>query len=152
MSATRVIPPYDFTPMLALIQRSFSYMDGVIDPPSSMHKLTVKDLEKSATEGVVLVIGDPPIACAVCKFQGDALYVGKLAVDESQRGKGLARVLMSEAEAIARENGVEWLELQTRVELTENHKTFAALGFVKVGETAHAGYNRPTSITMRKAL
>ncbi len=148
----RITPPYDFAPMLALIQRSFAYMDGVIDPPSSMHRLTVADLEQAAQDGVALVIGDPPVACALCKVKGDALYVGKIAVDASQRGRGLARALLAEAEGIARERGLGFLELQTRVELVVNHKTFAALGFEKVAETAHEGYDRPTSITMRKAI
>ncbi len=152
MTVTRITPPYDFAPMLKLIQRSFAYMDGVIDPPSSMHHLTVEDLERAAVEGVALVIGDPPVACALCKPLGDALYVGKIAVDASQRGQGLARALLAEAEEIARERGFGFLELQTRVELTANHKTFAALGFVKVAETAHDGYDRPTSITLRKFL
>jgi phosphinothricin acetyltransferase len=44
------------------------------------------------------------------------------------------------------------LELQTRVELIENHNTFSALGFEKVAETAHPGYSRPTSITMQRAV
>jgi phosphinothricin acetyltransferase len=44
------------------------------------------------------------------------------------------------------------LELQTRVELIENHKTFGALGFEKVAETAHPGYSRPTSITMQRSI
>ena len=138
--------------MLALIQRSFAYMEGVIDPPSSMLNLTVAGLEQAACDGVALGIGDPLVACALCKPAGDALYVGKIVVDHSQRGKGLARALIAEAEVIARERGLAWLELQTRVELTANHQTFAALGFAKVAETAHAGYNRPTSITMRKAI
>lgn len=149
---TRITPPYDFTPMLALIQRSFAYMDGMIDPPSSMHRLTVADLERAAVDGVALGVGDPLVACALCKINGNALYVGKVAVDASQRGKGLARALIAEAEVIAREHGLDFLELQTRVELTANHKTFAALGFEKVSETAHAGYDHPTSITMQKAL
>ena len=152
MTVTRITLPYDFAPMLALIQRSFAYMDGVIDPPSSMHHLTVEDLEQAAVEGVALVIGDPPVACALCKPLGEALYVGKIAVDADQRGQGLARALLAEAEVIAREQGLAWLELQTRVELMANHLTFAALGFEKVAESAHAGYNHPTSITMRKRV
>ena len=43
-------------------------------------------------------------------------------------------------------------ELDTRIELTENHATFAALGFTKIAERAHDGYERPTFITMRKTL
>ena len=44
------------------------------------------------------------------------------------------------------------IELQTRVELTANHRAFRALGFVETGRTAHQGYDRPTSVTMRKRL
>jgi hypothetical protein len=44
------------------------------------------------------------------------------------------------------------LELQTRVELEENHAAFRAMGFAEAGRTAHPGYDRPTSITFRKDL
>src|SRR6185295_4788841 len=44
------------------------------------------------------------------------------------------------------------MELDTRIELVENHKTFAAFGFVKTAERSHAGYTRATFITMQKAL
>jgi hypothetical protein len=56
------------------------------------------------------------------------------------------------AEEVARTHGRKFLELQTRVELVENHATFAALGFKKVAESAHPGYSRPTTITMRKPV
>jgi len=52
----------------------------------------------------------------------------------------------------ARDHGRTALELQTRIELTENHATFAALGFAKVAETAHPGYTRATSITLRRRV
>ena len=48
--------------------------------------------------------------------------------------------------------GKPLLELQTRVELNGNHAAFARLGFRETERTAHAGYERPTSLTMRKAL
>ena len=41
------------------------------------------------------------------------------------------------------------LELSTRIELVENHATFARMGFAKTAETAHEGFDRPTSIVMR---
>lgn len=59
---------------------------------------------------------------------------------------------MRAAEDFGRESGRAVLELDTRIELTENHATFAALGFVKTGEDAHDGYDRPTFITMQKPL
>jgi len=38
------------------------------------------------------------------------------------------------------------------VELVENHAAFAKMGFVRTGESAHPGYDRPTSITLRRAV
>jgi GNAT superfamily N-acetyltransferase len=99
-----------------------------------------------ATEGTELV------GCVFAAVRDDCVYVGKLAVADTARRKGVARALMAAAEDVARQNQRPFLELQTRVELTENHKTFAALGFEKVAETAHPGYDRPTSITMRKRV
>ena len=136
--------------VLTLIRDSFAYMDGRIDPPSSMHRLSLGDLSQSAETGEVWAIGAPPVACVVLTLKPDVLYLGKLAVAEAARGQGLARRLVEMAET--RAQGRRALELQTRVELVENHATFARLGFVETGRTAHAGYDRPTSITMRKVL
>jgi len=59
---------------------------------------------------------------------------------------------MQAAEALAVRSGHAALELNTRIELVENHRTFAALGFIKVAEHAHPGYRRPTFIAMQKPL
>ena len=56
------------------------------------------------------------------------------------------------ADEIARQHGKPFLELQTCIELIENQVTFGALGFMKVAETAHLGYSRATSITMRRPV
>jgi ribosomal protein S18 acetylase RimI-like enzyme len=136
--------------LLNLIRESFAYMDGRIDPPSSMHRLTLADLSESARTGEVWSLGDPAAACVVLTPQPKCLYLGKLAVAVSARRQGLAARLVEIAAERARARGLAWVELQTRVELTENRATFARLGFVKTGETAHEGYDRPTSITMRR--
>ena len=76
----------------------------------------------------------------------------KLAVWPERQGQGTGHRLMQAAEDLARRSGLAALELETRIELTENHTTFAALGFVKTAELAHAGYDRPTYIRMQKRL
>ncbi len=96
--------------------------------------------------------GDKLIGCAFAALRDDCLYVGKVAVAHSARGQGVARALFAAIEKLAYQHGRIYLELQTRVELVENHATFAALGFQKMAESAHPGYNRPTSITMRKRV
>lgn len=138
--------------VLALIRASFADMDGRIDPPSSMHRLTPEALERQAGAGEIWALGDPVAACVVLTPKPDCLYLGKLAVDRPRRGEGLARVMVELAADRARALGLPALELQVRVELVENHAAFARMGFVKTGETAHEGYDRPTSITMRRAI
>ncbi len=140
--------PADLPATLALIQTAFAFMEGRIDPPSSMHRLTVDDLAKSE----VWVMGLLPLACIVLTPKADALYLGKLAVALSERGKGHACTLIDIAEARARELGLPTLELQTRIELLENQRLFEAMGFTELARTAHEGYDHPTSITYRRPL
>jgi predicted N-acetyltransferase YhbS len=145
----RATDPCDWPAILALIHRAFAGMEGRIDPPSSLHNLTVDGLRSG---GEVWVIGTPLIACAILTPRAEALYLGKLAVDPAWQGQGLGRRLVALAEARAQALGLRAVELQTRVELVENHAAFAAMGFDKVGETAHPGFARATSFTFRKAV
>lgn len=137
----------DFGPVLRLIQSEFAYMEGRIDPPSSMRDLTEASL---AAAPEVWALGDPPVACMVLTPKDNFLYLGKLAVAASHRGQGLARRLIAHAEARAADLGLAGVELQTRIELIENQKTFRVMGFVETARTAHKGYATPTSVTFRK--
>ena len=138
--------------VLRLIQTEFADMDGRVDPRSSMHRLTLGSIAQEAEMHEIWAMGSPPGACVILTPKPGRLYIGKLAVAKSQRGQGLARDLMHHAEVRALDLGLAVLELQTRVELVENHATFRALGFEEYGRTAHEGYDRPTSITFQKRL
>lgn len=140
--------------LLDLARRSFAYMDGVIDPPSSVHRLTPATLAEKAARETALVasLGGRLAGCVFLADRGSHLYVGKLAVDPGMQGKGVGRRLMEAAERHARALGRTALELQTRVELTGNQTTFARLGFRETGRTAHEGFDRPTTVTMCKDL
>jgi len=144
----------DFAQLLRLIQTEFAYMETRIDPPSSAHLLTGDTIRQQAMSGEIWVIEveSTPIACVFLTPKPDALYIGKLAVAALHRNKGLARDLVEHASIRALELGFEFLELQTRIELSENHAAFARMGFAKTGATAHEGYDRPTSITMRRSV
>ena len=140
----------DLHVVLELVRREFAYMDGLIDPPSSVHRLTIDDL--ASGPGEVWAIGTPPHSCVVLTPKPYVLYVGKLAVAASERGQGHANLLMAQAERRATELGLSWLELQTRIELIANQQTFIAMGFVETERTAHPGFDRPTSITYRRPV
>jgi ribosomal protein S18 acetylase RimI-like enzyme len=138
--------------ILALLRAEFAYMTDRIDPPSSLAALTPAALAIHLRGGEIWTIGQPPVACMFLTPRPDALYIGKLAVASSHRGRGLARSLISRAESRARDRYLPALELQTRVELVENHADFRALGFHETGRTAHPGYARPTAIIFRRVL
>lgn len=151
------IAPSGFTAwneLLTLLRSAFAYMAPRIDPPSSLERMGIDELRAKATEETLVVAfeGGDVIGCAFAALREDCVYVSKLAVTERARRNGVARALIAAAESVARNRGRAVLELETRIELIENQKTFAALGFEKVAETAHPGYNRPTSITMRKRV
>ncbi|MGP1358581.1 GNAT family N-acetyltransferase [Roseicyclus sp.] len=141
----------DFDSLHRLLSEAFAYMDGVIDPPSSMTRLTLEDLTDKVGAEDLLLIRDAsgPVACLFGTPKGDVYYIGKLAVAGAMRGKGLARRLVEAAAARATSLGLRALELQSRVELTGNHAAFRAMGFAETGRSAHPGYDRPTSITFR---
>lgn len=141
---------FDWWALLDLIRTAFAYMDGRIDPPSSMHRLTADSIARQAETGEVWAIGTPLIACIFLTPKPDALYLGKLAVAAGQRGKGHARTLITLAETRARAMCLPALELETRVKLTENHAAFRALGFTETGRSAHPGFDHATSITFRR--
>ena len=92
------------------------------------------------------------VGCAFAALRDDCVYLSKVAVALTSRRQGITRGMFKAADEIARQHGKPFLELQTRVELIENHVTFGALGFARVAETVHPGYSRATSITMRRRV
>jgi GNAT superfamily N-acetyltransferase len=144
----------DWERVRALILDAFGYMDARINPPSSALRLTAQSMKADADKGAVLLAeraGDL-VGCVFARPKGDALYIGKLAVRPGLQGAGIGKKLVDAAREEAQRRGIGMLELETRIELVENHATFARMGFVKSGESAHEGFDRPTSITMRAKL
>lgn len=138
--------------ILELIRTSFAYMDNLVDPPSSMHRLELDGVAEQCRQGEIWSIGEPPISCMLLNYKQDSVYLGKLAVAEQYRRRGNAKMMIEVAEERARLRHLPFLELETRVELSDNHNTFTRLGFKKVGEGAHAGYDYFTFIVMKKPV
>lgn len=140
--------------LLTLLHAAFAYQRDRIDPPSSLLAFEAASLAAKARAETLFLArdGDQLVGCIFARPRGDALYVGKFAVAPGRQGQGIGAGLMHAVERHARALAVAALELDTRIELTDNHATFGAMGFVKVSESAHPGYDRPTFITMRKRL
>ncbi len=155
VTVTRAAADFDhWTDLLALLHAAFAYQHDRIDPPSSLLAFEAASLAAKARAETLFLAhdGDDLVGCLFARPKGDALYVGKFAVAPGRQGRGIGASLMRAVERHAAERGIAVLELDTRIELADNHATFGAMGFVKVSESAHPGYDRPTFITMRKTL
>jgi GNAT superfamily N-acetyltransferase len=137
--------------VLRLILDAFAYMGPRIDPPSSALRLTPQSVQAHAESGTLLLAyrAADLVGCLFLHQKNDALYIGKFAVSPTLQHAGIGRKLMKAARGEARRRGIGTLELETRIELTENHAAFARMGFIKTAETSHKGFDRPTSIVMR---
>jgi N-acetylglutamate synthase-like GNAT family acetyltransferase len=115
-------------------------MEGRIDPPSSLESIGIEAIKKKAQDEILIVAHDDEklVGCASAALRDDCVYLSKVAVALTSRRQGITRSMFKAADEIARQHGNPYLELQTRIELIENHVTFGALGFVRVAETAHS--------------
>lgn len=151
------LAPKDFTDwsgLHALLSDCFAYMHDRIDPPSSLTRMSPDDLRRKAGEEVLVLLRSRHalVGCGFLKEKEDAIYLGKVAVRPAFRRKGGLKMIVGIAEGVARERSKCALELQTRVELVENHLAFGTLGFARTAESCHPGFDRPTSITMTKPV
>jgi len=117
-----------------LIARSFAYMEPHLGHPARAVLSTEAELADEAANGSVFVMidGGAPVGCLFCRpshDRADALYIGKLAVAASQRGKGLARALVDAAARQARRQGFTALTLDTGDAFDDLHRAFQKLGF-----------------------
>jgi tRNA threonylcarbamoyladenosine biosynthesis protein TsaE len=125
-----------------------------IDPPSGMLKETPADfLTRLKTEtALVAEAGGVLVGSVFCAPIEDALYIGRLAVRDDFRRRGVASALIEAAKAEARRRAFHRLTLSTRIALTDNVALFTRHGFVVIAEQTHAGFSHPTSYDMELAL
>jgi GNAT superfamily N-acetyltransferase len=125
-----------------------------LDPPTGAARETLASVrvELADQEAAVGWIGSRPVACMRLVAEADHLYVRRLAVSSDLQGRGLGRAMMAWAESSARRRGLSAVTVGVRLSLPGNRAFFARLGYEPVDEHAHAGYDHPTSVEMRKQV
>ena len=93
----------DAAAILAAVQRAFAQYDGKLVPQSGAARETVETVAaRLARENCVLARRDDRlVGCLFYEHLGDHLYFGRLAVLPEDRGRGVARGLVNEVEAVA---------------------------------------------------
>ena len=146
--------PDDAAAITALLHAAFAVQSVPTDPPSGALRETAATIAAAiaAGGGAVAEQAGAIIGSVLWEEKDGGLYFGRLGVHPAHRRRGIAQVLVGEAEAEARRRGLGRVWLSTRLVLADNRRLFAACGYAETTLGTHAGYSAPTSVTMEKRL
>ena len=154
-SILRAATAADAPALAATIGAAFEQYRGKLVPESGAFRETAATIAAELANGSGAIIAEQngkPVGCVMVKPEDGDLYFGRLSVLPAARGLGLARRLVEAVEAEARRRGLAGIRLGVRIVLTDNQRLFQSLGYAEVSREAHAGFDQPTSINMRKPL
>jgi len=138
-----------------VIRTAFAAQRRATRPPSSALRETAEAVAaKIAAGGGFGALADGGLV-AVALWQvvdGDALMIARVCVLPAWRGRALSQRLVAACEAEARERGFRRARLRVRLELPENERLFARMGFERREVEAHAGFDAPTVAVLEKRL
>ena len=140
--------------IVALLQRAFGAYRGKLRPESGALQETPETIRAVMKAGTILLAerAGRILGCVSVRRKDDCAYAGRLAVEPMEQGMGVGRALLTAAEALARQMGMDRLRVDVRLKLTDNRAFFRALGFVEGAERCHPGFSRPTYVELEKIL
>lgn len=152
--ALRLATAADAAVVADLVRLAFSTQSVQTDPPSSALKETPATIARELAHGGGAVAHDRGllVGAVLWREDGGSLYVGRLAVHPAQRRRGIARLLMAEAEREARRRALTRMHLGVRLMLEDNRRLFLSCGFVDAEYLSHEGYTEPTWVRMERRL
>jgi GNAT superfamily N-acetyltransferase len=148
----REATPEDAPLLLQLMQTAFGEYEGVLDPPSGVHKETIETVRRRVIDGgaVLASVGDRPAGFAFYELNDGLLYFGRLSVLPELRNNGIGRALLDYVERRARESGAAGVKLGVRVQLPHLIARYERCGYQITQYMTHSGYTQPTFVFMEK--
>jgi GNAT superfamily N-acetyltransferase len=122
----------DVAGIVALLNAAFAMERDFIDKD----RTSVPEIERYMTTGTFFVVDGDAAGLAACMYlepRGDRVYLGMLAVNPSQQGRGLGRQMMAAAERHAASLRCRALDIRIVNRRTELPPFYRALGFVDNG-------------------
>lgn len=133
-----------------LIRTVFAAIETVLDPPPSALGVTGETVREHLKGGGGALHGG--VGCILWSVRDGGLYVSRLAVLPSARGRGIASALLAHAEKIARRMRLPRIHLEVRLALESNRLLFRRAGFVEGAQHSHPGFSTPTYVAAEKRL
>jgi predicted N-acetyltransferase YhbS len=122
----------DVAGIVSLLNAAFAMERDFIDKD----RTSVPEIERYMTAGTFFVVEGDASGLASCMYleeRGDRLYLGMLAVNPSQQGRGLGKQMIAAAERRAASLGCRTLDIRIVDRRTELPPFYRALGFVDNG-------------------
>ena len=105
--------------LIQLLHEAVRYMEGRIDPPSSLESMGIEALSKGsrhsrkkAQDEILIVAHDHGklVGCDFAAIRDDCVYLSKVTVALTSRRQGITRSMLEAADEIARQHGKPFLE------------------------------------------
>lgn len=137
--------------IIALLEQSDAYM-AALYPAESNHLLDVESLCAPEVHFLVARWEDRIVGCAaLVRGQGGQGEIKRMFVDPSARGQGVGRSLLERIEAIAKEEAIHLLQLETGGQQPEALALYRRFGYVERGPFGSYQPD-PFSLFMEKRL
>jgi predicted N-acetyltransferase YhbS len=144
----------DVATIVAVVHAAFDEYRGRLDPPSGAHLETAEIIRQKMIQARVLLAqaGGEVIGCVFYESEGDHLYLSRLAVLPSWRGRGIGGRLLEAVERLAEELHCRRVRLGVRIALAPLRAYYERRGYQPVEYCTHAGYTEPTYVMLQKDL
>jgi GNAT superfamily N-acetyltransferase len=122
----------DVAAVVALLNAAFAMERDFIDKD----RTSAPEIERYMTTGTFFLVDGDAAGLAACMYleqRGDHVYLGMLAVNPAQQGRGLGRRMMAAAERHAASLGCRAIDIRIVNRRTELPPFYRALGFVDHG-------------------
>ena len=144
----------DATTIVAIMHAAFQEYQGVLDPPSGVHKESAETirLKMERARWFLADADERTVGCVMVEPRDGYMYLGRLAVLPAYRGQGIGAHLMDRVEAYARELGFTRVRLGVRLVLADMRAAYERRGYVFAETHTHEGYAEPTYVILEKSL
>ena len=151
--AIRCANPEDAALLHNIIRAAFAEYDGVLAVPPGALTETLQEVERAIARGTALLAYDAEQAVGTVRYEvrPSYLYVGRLAVLPSHRGRRVGAALMAYVERLAPELGRTTIHLGTRLSMPGNLAFYERLGYRIVSREPHPRGN-DTNVWFEKEL
>ena len=130
--AIRTAAADDVSRIVALLNAAFAMERAFID----RDRTSAAEIAQYLATGTFFVVDAEDGALATCMYleqRGDRVYLGMLAVNPAQQGRGLGRQMMAAAECHAASLGCHAIDIRIVDRRTELPPFYRSLGFVDNG-------------------